>query len=202
MFIQAGLLAASLISKQIAKNKQKDPTSFDNTAYGKRLKQLMTEGKYSDQQEANMMNKTGGTLGNQAQMATTDYTNRLLGNNMGGSIAGQRGLNEIQATRSQNLSDAVMRIKMEDENSKSQAASDYAKGKTERSDQIRAMQNQQQTDSFGDISQAIGGIGGLVGQNAQMQNSFDLFKQKDQFTRDQNDDQMKKILEMIKGFQQ
>jgi hypothetical protein len=111
-------------------NKFNKPKSFDKTPYGERLKLLKTQGIYSPSMRTDMIGDVGRTTGNVAQGQRTNYLGRLENMGMGNSIAGQRGVNEIESNKMQQVANATNQIDRENELSKVKAADEYAQAKT------------------------------------------------------------------------
>lgn len=144
-------------------NKRK---KFGQTEYGQKLRQLSEQGIYSGQTLSGMMGQLGKETGNVAQQAKAGLRGRLISQGMGGSIAGQRSITNIDVQRMDQLKKALKDIQMENERLKAQFGLQYAQAATEYD-----LQNQAQTQ--GALSDLFGVSGSLLYNQLQPQ-SFQL----------------------------
>lgn len=133
-------------------NKRK---KFGQTEYGQKLRQLSEQGIYSGQTLSGMMGQLGKETGNVAQQAKAGLRGRLISQGMGGSIAGQRSITNIDVQRMDQLKKALKDIQMENERLKAQFGLQYARAATEYD-----LQNQAQTQ--GALSDLFGTAGSLL----------------------------------------
>jgi len=155
-YIGAGL---NLANNLIGLSRQKKPVSFNRTEYAKRLNQIKTHGKYSPDMMGSVVNQVGNQAGNQAQMQKANMAGQMINQGMGGSIAGMRGMNEIDMNASNTISNTVRKINMENEMSKADAATEYAQAHTQYQQQARAWENQLAMGMSGAIGQGINMFG-------------------------------------------
>lgn len=107
------------------------PPKFAETAYGKRLKQLSETGIYSPTAKSNILGQVGAQTGNVAEQSKVGYKGRLIASGMGGSIAGQRGMTDIDVQRMNQMGTTAKGIETENELSKAQYGLQYAQAATE-----------------------------------------------------------------------
>jgi hypothetical protein len=132
------------------------PDKFEDTPQGKRLKYISQHGSVSPGQRSIMLGNISKETGNIASQAKADFSGRLVSQGMGGSIAGQEKLADIDAERMKPITEMSERLDMLNEQSKMQAADEFAQGQTMSDQAIK--QNKAQT--WGGL---IGGIGQAVG---------------------------------------
>jgi hypothetical protein len=129
------LKGASSVGKYLINSFNK-PKSFDETAYGKRLKMLSQTGDYNNKARSNIIGGVARTSGNIAQGAKADYTGRMIAGGMEGSVATQRGMNDIATNQMNIVSDTAKDIETKNELSKQKYANQYAEAKTGYSERI------------------------------------------------------------------
>ncbi len=132
------------------------PDKFEDTAQGKRLKYISQHGSISPGQRSIMLGNISKETGNIASQAKADFSGRLVSQGMGGSIAGQEKLADIDTERMKPITEMSERLDLVNEQSKFQAANEFAQGQTMSDQAIK--QNKAQT--WGGL---IGGLGGAVG---------------------------------------
>ena len=113
------------------------PKPFGETAYGRRLKQLSEQGIYSPTAKSNILGGVGKETGNIASQAKAGYKGRLISQGMGGSIAGQRGLADIDVQRMGQMGKVAKDIETQNELSKAQYGLQYAQAATDYGQQLR-----------------------------------------------------------------
>lgn len=113
-----------------------------------------------------MLGNISKETGNIASQAKADFSGRLVSQGMGGSIAGQEKLADIDTERMKPITEMSERLDLVNEQSKFQAANEFAQGQTMSDQAIK--QNKAQT--WGGL---IGGLGGAVGQGIEEQQSLD-----------------------------
>ena len=107
-------------------NYMNKPKPFGDTAYGKRLKTLSEQGTFSGAAKSNILGGVGKETGNVAQQAKVSYKGRLISQGMGGSIAGQAKLADIDVQRMNKMGETAKGIETENELSKVQYGNEYA----------------------------------------------------------------------------
>ncbi len=99
---------------------------FQNTRYGKLLRQTGKRGNLSQGQETGILNKVGTTAGNQASVAKNAYSGQLINQGMGNSVAGIRGMREAGNDVRRTVTDTAKGIYQDEEVAKSNAKLSYA----------------------------------------------------------------------------
>jgi len=115
--ISAASTAYSLGKQLFGKQK-----SFGQTDYGRMLKRLSERGI----ETSPITGEISKELANTAQNAKVDLKGRLISQGMGGSIAGQRAISNIDTKRMDQLQKAIKDIQYKNEQLKSQYAMQYA----------------------------------------------------------------------------
>ena len=100
---------------------------YQNTKYGRLMRERSREGNLSQAQEKNIMDRVGSTAGRNAQVARNRYIGGAINRGMGGSVALQRGLREAEADVRRTVTDTGKDIYQSEEQAKSQAKLDYAR---------------------------------------------------------------------------
>jgi len=129
---------------------------FDDTAYGQRLRSLMKTGMYTPNAMSRIVGGVSKATGNAAQTARADYKGRLINRGMERSIAGQAGMNQIEAERMGKLADVTERLEMENELSKQRAADQYAEAKTSYSEGVKEWNRQNNANLVSGVVDAAG----------------------------------------------
>lgn len=144
--ILSGVSTAYSLGKQLF-GKQK---SFADTELGRKLKELSQKG--IDTQP--IIGEISGNLANVSQQGKTALKGRLISQGMGGSIAGQRAISEIDTKRMDKLQKAIKDIQMKNEQLKTQYALQYAQAGTE----YDTAQQQQESAALSDLLGVSGSI--------------------------------------------
>jgi hypothetical protein len=142
------------------------PDKYEDTPEGRRKKYISKYGAISQGQRSLALGGISRETGNIAQQAKADYQGRLVSQGMGGSIAGQEKLADIDTERMKPITEMSEKLDLVNEQSKFQAANEFAQGQTMSDQAIK--QNKAQT--WGGL---IGGLGGAVGQGIEEQQSLD-----------------------------
>ena len=100
---------------------------YQNTKYGRLMRERSREGNLSQAQEKNIIDRVGSTAGRNAQVARNRYIGGAINRGMGGSVALQRGLRETEADVRRTVTDTGRDIYQSEEQAKSQAKLDYAR---------------------------------------------------------------------------
>jgi hypothetical protein len=141
---------------------------FQNTRYGRLLRQTKREGNLSQGQENTILNKVGTTAGNQAQVSSNKYVGRMYNQGMGNSVALNRGLREAENDVRRTVTDTAKGIYSNEETAKRDAKFAYAQGV----DQDKS-----------ERTNAWGSVGGAVAKSV---GSYYNKKYTDQQSSDQN----------------
>ncbi len=144
--------------------KKNRPPRFKDTARGKELKRIGTEGIISPTARRNMLAGQSQLLGTRANIRKTGLRGALEASGKGGSIAGLSLLDSVDAGTTKNLSDFTRGIQTRNELSKVGARRDFALG-TDTSATARRNDNiSRNQELFSGLSSALtGGIGAGVG---------------------------------------
>ena len=137
-------------------NYMNKPKPFGDTAYGKRLKTLSEQGTFSGAAKSNILGGVGKETGNAAQQAKVGYKGRLISQGMGGSIAGQQGLANIDVQRMNQMGDVAQKIETENELSKVQYGNEYAQAASQYGQQRQDYNKQMLT---GLVQGTVGALG-------------------------------------------
>ena len=100
---------------------------FQNTQYGKLMRERSRSGNLSQAQEKNVLDKVGTNAGRNAQVARNRYAGSAINQGMGGSVAIQRGLRETEADVRRTVTDTAKGIYGDEERAKSDAKFNYAR---------------------------------------------------------------------------
>ena len=139
---------------------------YQNTKYGRLMRERSREGNLSQAQEKNILDKVGTNAGQNAQVARNRYIGSAINRGMGGSVALQRGLRETEADVRRTVTDTGKDIYQSEETAKSKAKLDYARGM----DQDKAERRQA---GLGVLSAGIETAGQYYGAKAQDQQATD-----------------------------
>ena len=132
------MLIAQGVGKAVQSGSRLLQPKFQNTKYGRLLRERTREGKLSQAQEKNILDRVGSTAGRNAQVARNRYIGSAINKGMGGSVAVQRGIREAEADVRRTVADAGRRIFDSEEQAKSSARENYARAM----DQDRAERRQ------------------------------------------------------------
>jgi len=167
----ASMLASGLGS--LFGKKQK----FGDTEYGKQLKLLSQRGM----DISPIMGGIGSETGNAASQAKTDLKGRLISQGMGGSIAGQASLKDIDVKRMDQLQKSMKQLQTENERLKAQYSLQYGQAATE----FDMGQQQQKQDALSGLFGTSGqlfmesafpqkGLADLMGQGDDYKNKYEM----------------------------
>lgn len=148
-------------------NKKNAPSAYANTAQGKRLAELQKSGAYSGAARNEIIGATNRVATGSAETNRANYMGRIANMGQGGSIAAQRGLNEIEGNRGQIVANEAGRVTALNEQSKIQAADQYAAGADARADQIRQYNANTNKELVGGLAGAATGyLSGKMAESA------------------------------------
>jgi len=123
-------------------NKRK---KFGDTEYGRKLKELSQRGINTQP----IIGAIGKETGNVAQQAKVDLRGRMISQGMGGSIAGQRAITNVDVKRMDQLQKAIRDIQSENERLKTQYGLQYAQSATQYDTQGQAQQQEALSNLMG-----------------------------------------------------
>ncbi len=132
---------------------------FQNTRFGRLLRERSREGNLSQAQEKNILDKVGTTAGRNAQVARNRYIGSAINRGMGGSVAIQRGLREAEADVRRTVTDTARDISAREERAKSSARENYARA-------IDRDANERRNAVLGTIGSVAETAGNIYGQRA------------------------------------
>tara|TARA_R100001510_G_scaffold38908_1_gene35293 strand:- start:1565 stop:2365 length:801 start_codon:yes stop_codon:yes gene_type:complete len=139
---------------------------FQNSRYGRLLRDRKKQGNLTPGQEMNVLGRTATTATKQANLANRRYTGSLINKGMEGSVSAQRGLREAEADVRRTVANTGKDIYQSEEQAKSKAKLDYARAM----DQDKAERTQA---GLGVLSAGIETAGNLYGQKVQDQQAQD-----------------------------
>lgn len=149
---------------------------FQNSRYGRLLRDRKKQGNLTPGQEMNVLGRTATTATKQANLANRRYTGSLINKGLQGSVSAQRGLREAEADVRRTVANTGKDIYQSEEQAKSKAKLDYARAM----DQDRAERNQA---GLGVLSAGIETAGNIYGAK-EAQRLKDLPKGVDKFIQD------------------
>lgn len=112
-----GSIANYLQNRKTAKSISKYP-SFGDSSYFDMLTKRSQEGTLSPLAQQTIINQTGSRASGIAANTKADYMGRLINRGMGGSMAAQRGLNEVDQGVMQQVADTQAGLTTQNEQSK------------------------------------------------------------------------------------
>jgi len=139
---------------------------FQNSRYGRLLRQRKDQGNLTPGQEMNVLGRTATTATKQANLANKRYMGSMINKGLQGSVSAQRGLREAEADVRRTVADTGKDIYQSEEQAKSRAKLDYAKAM----DQDKAERRQA---GLGVLKAGVETAGQLYGAKAQQQQAQD-----------------------------
>ena len=139
---------------------------FQNTRFGRLLRERSREGNLSQAQEKNILDKVGTTAGRNAQVARNRYIGSAINRGMRGSVAVQRGLREAEADVRRTVTDTARGISAREERAKSSARENYARAMDRDANERRNAV----LGTIGSVAETAGNIYGAKAQKAQSRN--------------------------------
>ena len=100
---------------------------FQNTRFGRLLRNRREQGNLTPGQEMNVLGRTATTATKQANLANRRYMGNLINRGLQGSVSAQRGLREAEADVRRTVADTGRRIFDSEERAKSTARENYAR---------------------------------------------------------------------------
>ena len=160
------MMIAQGVGKGVQAGSRLAQPSFQNSRYGRLLRDRKKQGNLTPGQEANVLGRTATTATKQANLANRRYTGSLINKGMEGSVSAQRGLREAEADVRRTVANTGKDIYQSEEQAKSKAKLDYARAM----DQDKAERRQA---GLGVLSAGIETAGNLYGQKVQQQQATD-----------------------------
>ena len=160
--IQGGASLINYFRNKNALKKMPKRPGFEGSSYADMLKRRSEEGMYSPETMNTMMRDVGQGVSERTEMGKSGYARRLLNQGIGGSMAGQRGLNEFETSKSEQLTGAERKLTMANEASKLGAGEQYEQLKY--GDQIQQYMDKlgRQQSGMENESQLISGLAGAA----------------------------------------
>lgn len=135
--------------------------AFNDTAYGQRLKELKEYGHFNPNVRAEMMGRISKSTANAAQGAKVEAKGRMQQAGTAGSLASESILANYDQERLAKLADLARSIELRNMQTKSMAADEYAKAKSEYDQTTEQIDAQRNMTLLSDAAN-------LVGQGAQL----------------------------------
>ena len=139
---------------------------FQNSRYGRLLRDRKKQGNLTTGQEMNVLGRTATTATKQANLANQRYMGSMINKGLQGSVSAQRGLREAEADVRRTVADTGRNIYQSEEQAKSKAKLDYAKAM----DKDRGERRQA---GLGMLSAGVETFANLQGKKAQEQQATD-----------------------------
>jgi hypothetical protein len=152
------------------------PDKYEDTPEGKRKKYVSKYGAISQGQRSLALGNISRETGNIASQAKADFYGRLVSQGMGGSIAGQEKLADIDTERMKPITQMSEKLDIMNEQSKIQAADEFAQGQSG----ADAARKESTAQTWGGL---ISGLGQAVGASntESLKNSSQVSKWLDAF---------------------
>ena len=160
------MLIAQGVGKGVQAGSRLAQPSFQNSRYGRLLRQRKKEGNLTPGQEMNVLGRTATTATKQANLANKRYMGSMINKGLQGSVSAQRGLREAEADVRRTVTDTARGISSREEQAKSKAKLDYAKAM----DKDRGERRQA---GLGMLSAGVETFANLQGKKAQEQQATD-----------------------------
>ena len=160
------MMIAQGVNKGVQSGSRLLQPNFQNSRYGRLLRQKKDQGNLTPGQEANVLGRTATTATKQANLANKRYTGALINQGIQGSVSAQRGLREAEADVRRTVADTGKDIYQSEEEAKSKAKLDYARGiDQDKSERFKA--------GLGVFSAGVETFANLQGKKAQEQQATD-----------------------------
>ena len=160
------MMIAQGVNKGVQSGSRLLQPTFQNSRYGRLLRDRKKQGNLTPGQEANVLGRTATTATKQANLANKRYTGALINQGIQGSVSAQRGLREAEADVRRTVADTGKDIYQSEEQAKSKAKLDYARAM----DQDKAERRQA---GLGVLSAGIETAGQYYGAKAQEKKAMD-----------------------------
>lgn len=160
------MMIAQGVGKMAQSGSRLAQPKFQNSRYGKLLRNRKDQGNLTPGQESLALGKTATTATKQANLANKRYMGSMINKGLQGSVSAQRGLREAEADVRRTVADTGKDIYQSEETAKSKAKLDYARGM----DQDKAERRQA---GLGVLSAGIETAGQYYGAKAQDQQATD-----------------------------
>ena len=148
----AAIQGASSLAQYLGRSKK---GAFEDTPYGKYLRRLEEEGKYSPKAKSLMLGEVSGRAGALAQQQTASTRGYLESTGMGKSIAGAKLLSAPGRGAMREVAGTARNIELENELAKQQAGREYGTAATRWGEQRAGERTAAR-------QQLVGGLGGAL----------------------------------------
>jgi len=122
------MMIAQGVSKVAQSGSRLAQPRFQNSRYGRLLRDRKKQGNLTPGQEMNVLGRTATTATKQANLANKRYTGAMINQGIQGSVSAQRGLREAESDVRRTVADTGKDIYQSEETAKSKAKLDYARG--------------------------------------------------------------------------
>ena len=150
------LKGGTAIGKWLVDRYNQGRNNFENTAYAKRLKTLMSQGAISPEAKYRILNKTSTIAGQQTAGNLASLKGTLANRGTLGSISGQRALGDIRSRGDELVFNKAADINLKNELTKNQAADTYARAKTGYTERLNQLKSQNTSELWGGLLGAAG----------------------------------------------
>lgn len=141
------------------------PKKFEDTEYAKRLYDISKRGAYTSKVRSQIMGGVSRTAGAAASQARTGYKGNLIARGMENSIAGARGMGDIDTRYMNTLADTRRDVDIRNEQSKIDATDRYAQLKDASDAQRKQFSQMNNANLIGGVIDAgVGYYGGKMQQ--------------------------------------
>ena len=166
---------------------------FEDTEFGREQARIAKEGRYTPKARGMITGSVARKAGATAQTGKASFAGRLAAQGLEGSIAGQRGLNEFDIAKQEQVAGAAREVDLANETSKVDAKLSYAENKLRDRREREAMKAQ-------GTQQLIGDLGNVVSQyiSGSAQEKQAIARNVAESAKDERDFRLK-ILEMTNG---
>ena len=160
------MMIAQGVGKGVQAGSRLAQPRFQNSRYGRLLRDRKKQGNLTPGQEMNVLGRTATTATKQANLANKRYMGSMINKGLQGSVSAQRGLREAEADVRRTVADTGKDIYQSEEQAKSKAKLDYARGiDQDKSERFKA--------GLGVVSAGVETFANLQGKKAQEQQATD-----------------------------
>ena len=160
------MMIAQGVGKMAQSGSRLAQPSFQNSRYGRLLRDRKKQGNLTPGQEMNVLGRTATTATKQANLANKRYMGSMINKGLQGSVSAERGLREAESDVRRTVANTGKDIYQSEEQAKSKAKLDYARAM----DQDKAERRQA---GLGVLSAGIETAGNLYGAKVGQQQAQD-----------------------------
>ena len=121
------MMIAQGVGKGVQAGSRLAQPSFQNSRYGRLLRDRKKQGNLTPGQEMNVLGRTATTATKQANLANKRYMGSMINKGLQGSVSAQRGLREAESDVRRTVANTGKDIYQSEEQAKSKAKLDYAR---------------------------------------------------------------------------